>query len=254
MPTPTATADPVLALPTVHGRVRSVRPLADRLVEVTIEGVGALALLGGDDFVYALVSPHPTGIDRGYTMSRFLEHRTDDPVIGAYYTVRRSRPDGSIDLWVVDHGHRGSVGEWMATALPGDPVALWGPRRGFRVPDDARSVLLVADETGLGAVSALLDTMPAAVRVTAVLETVGVTHRPALPERPLVDVAWIDRGDDEPGVTDKLLDAVRDLDDVPDAAFGAGESRRISAVRRHLRRRGLAADRMLMTGYWRRVP
>ena len=46
--------------------------------------------------------------------------------------------------------------------------------------------------------------------------------------------------------------AVRSISRLPDAAFAAGESRHVSEIRRHLRRRGLTADRMLMTGSWQR--
>ncbi|MFN8023749.1 MAG: siderophore-interacting protein [Acidimicrobiales bacterium] len=249
---PTGTdPDPVRALPTVHGRVGSSRRVSDALVELTVvlpDDDITHRLEGGDEFVYVLVA-NGDGIDPAYTMSRFMERRADDPVIGAYYTVRRSRP-GEIDLWAVDHGH-GGVGDWIARARPGDRLALWGPRRGFVTPADARRVVLVADETGLAAVCALVEVLPAHVHATAVLAA-GPTGRPPLPAHDGLEVVWTDRGDDAPGGGDGLVAAIAGLHDTPDAAFGAAESRRITAVRRHLQRRGVRADRMLMTGYWRR--
>ena len=160
-----ATVSPLLsALPTVHGRVVARRRLTEDLLEVTLAGFGAVdgrpwvdRLTGGDQFVFALVSPEPGGIRPGYRLADLLERRPADPVRGAYYTVRCSRPGADeLDLWVVDHGAPGSVGEWMSSASGGDAVALWGPRCGFRIPEDARRVLFVADETGLAAVGALI--------------------------------------------------------------------------------------------------
>lgn len=241
------------ALATVHGRVVNVRRITPKLLEVTVAGFEDYPLGGGDEFVYAMISPAPGGISPSYRMDDYRDQAPDDPVRGAYYTVRRSRPEaGEIDLWVVEHDHPGSVAAWMVAAAPGDRIALWGPRRGFQVPGDAEHVLLVADETGLAAVAALLDHIPPACRVTAMLECVDAAHRPALPAHPALEVAWVDRGD-VPGATNRLLGAVMSaVTGVPDAAFGAAESHQISAVRRHVRKvLGVPAARVLMTGYWR---
>ena len=244
------------SLPTVHGSIVAVRRLVPGLLEVTLGGFADCPLEGGDEFVYVMISPAPGGISPTYGMDDFRDQAADDPVRGAYYTVRRSRPAlGEIDLWVVEHDHPGSVAAWMMQAAPGDPVALWGPRRGYEVPEDAWHLLLVADETGFAAVVALLDTLPADHRATAVLECADASRRPALPDHPGLEVIWVDRGDDAPGRANRLLTAVESLSvaPAPDAAFGAGESRHISAVRRHVRSEfAVPAARMLMTGYWRR--
>jgi NADPH-dependent ferric siderophore reductase len=242
------------SLPTVHGRVVSVSRLAPNLLEVTLGGFVGYPLEGGDEFVYVMVSHEPGGISAGYGTDDYRDQAADDLVRGAYYTVRRSRPEvGEIDLWVVEHDHPGSVAAWMMQASSGDPVALWGPRRGFRVADDAMHVLLVADETGFAAVAAVLDALPADRRASVVLECVDADHRPVLPDHPGLEVIWVDRGDDAPGLRNRLLETVMSISIVVDAAFGAGESRQISAVRRHVRGvLGVPASRVLMTGYWRR--
>ena len=265
-----ATVSPLLsALPTVHGRVVARRRLTEDLLEVTLAGFGAVdgrpwvdRLTGGDQFVFALVSPEPGGIRPGYRLADLLERRPADPVRGAYYTVRCSRPGADeLDLWVVDHGAPGSVGEWMSSASGGDAVALWGPRCGFRIPEDARRVLFVADETGLAAVGALIDQLPDDARATAVIECRGDAHRPCVPPHPGLDLRWVDRGDDAPGTVNRLLPAVGSLmassldagfDAGFDAVFGAAESRHVTEIRRFLRPLGLGADRSMLTGYWRR--
>ena len=78
-----------------------------------------------------------------------------------------------------------------------------------------------------------------------------------MPVHPGLEIIWVDRGGEAPGVTNRLLAAVAASitagDDAPDAAFGAAESRQVSAVRRHLRHAlGMPAARVQMTGYWRR--
>ena len=243
------------SLRTVHGRVAGVERVVPGLLQVTLAGFDDYPLQGGDEFVYTMISHADGGIPPSYDMSDYRDQADDDPVRGAYYTVRRARPDvGEIDLWVVEHDHPGSVAGWMMAATPGQPLALWGPRRGFRPPEDAQHVLFVADETGFAAVAALVEALPGDRRATAVLECRGAAHRPPMPHHPGLEIVWVDRGDEAPGVTNHVLDAVRAVvTTAPDAAFGAAESRQISAVRRHLRHTfGVPAARMSMTGYWRR--
>lgn len=241
-------------LATTHGRVAAVRSIAPDLVEVTLTGFDGYPLRGGDEFVYALVSHAPGGIPRGFSIDAGRDRPDDDPVRGAYYTVRRSRPDlGEIDLWVVVHDHPGSVAAWMAAARTGDPIALWGPRRGFAPPAGISTLLLVADETGLAAVAALIEASGPDVSIHALVEVAGASHAPELPAHPGLTVEWVPRRSEPPGAGAQLLDAVvRSVATAPDAAFGAAESRQISAVRRHLRGAlGMPASAMQMTGYWR---
>lgn len=243
------------SLPTTHATVAGVRDLTPTMLEVTVGGLDDWPAAGGDEFVYVLVSHADGGIDPRYDMSRYRESDPSDPVRGAYYTIRRTRPSaGELDLWVALHDHPGSVAAWMRSASVGHRLALWGPRRGFEFPTDAERALLVADESGVCAVAALIEAAPRDLEIVAIIEGSGPDDRAPLPEHPLLDVHWIDRGDTPAGVGDHLLAAVRDrTDERFDCAFGGAESRRISAVRRHLRHVvGLPAARVSMTGYWRR--
>lgn len=246
--------DQTARLRTVHGRIGSVRDLTPNLLEVTLAGFHDYPLRGGDEFVYAMVSFAAGGIDPSYSMDDHRDAPPGGPVRGAYYTIRRSRPDvGEVDLWVVVHDHPGSVAGWMEAARPGDPIALWGPRRGFELPDGAGHVLFVSDETGFAAVAALVERANPGATLTAFLEVGDRTQVPDLPEHPGLTIHRVARGDDRPGAVNHLLAAITThLHTAPDAAFGAAESRQISAVRRHLRSRfGMAASDVMMTGYWR---
>ena len=247
--------------PTLVSNVAEVRDLTPNLREIVLEGgLERFESAGGDQFVYLMV-----GRDGGpdmppdHTMADQMAGGRDEvPWAGAYYTIRcwdaeRHR----LTLWMVRHDHGDGVGGWVGRAQLGERVALWGPRHGFGgAPPGAESLLLVADESGFAAVAALIDEAPADLPITVLLETVDPDHTVVLPEREHVDVRWLFRGTDEPGIGTRLLDAVRALalPSVGVVAFGAGESRQVTAIRKHLRHeRGLPAHLVSMTGYWRRT-
>ena len=246
------------SLPTHVSEIADVRRITPDLMEIRlVGGLDDFRSAGGDQFVYLMVprSPdHPIPDD--HTMAAQMEADPDTAPLGAYYTVRRWEPEhGRLTIWVVLHGHDDSVGGWAQECASGERVAIWGPRAGMGVRDHARRHLFVADETGIAAVAALLDELPTDVVGHLVAETVDVDHVVELPERPGVAVTWVFRGDDEPGVTNRLLDAVVALDIEPEGlvAFGAAESRQITAIRTHVRHSvGMSAQDVHMTGYWRR--
>lgn len=235
--------------PTTHGRVVRSRPLTAYLREVTIGGLHDYPLAGGDEFVHVLVSWAPGGIPPSLTMADHVGAGGHGPGRGAYYTVRTHRPAaGEIDLWVVCHGHAGSVSAWFETARPGDPLALWGPRTGFVPPLGARRLLLVADETGLAATAAVVESLDGAVEITAVLEAGGVADHPPMPAHPGLTVVWA-------SPRQGLLATVRAVvNRSPDAASVAAEVRQVAALRRYLRDGlGLPRSAVHTVAYWRRT-
>ncbi len=145
----------------------------------------------------------------------------EDQPIGAYYTVRRWRPDDrEIDALFVLHGvdeprstttTGGRAARWAAGAAPGDPVALWGPRTGFAPPPDTDRYLLVADDTGLPAVAAIIESLPPGTPIRVVAEVDAEEDRQPLPERDGVEVTWGYRRGAAPGTTTFLQDAVRTM-------------------------------------------
>ena len=86
--------------------------------------------------------------------------------------------------------------------------------------------------------------VPPGARVDAVTTADGVRLRVAF---------WPARGQERRGTV--LLDAVAAMALVPEGlyAYGAGESRLVTSVRKHLRQeRGLPGPQVQMVGYWRR--
>lgn len=220
----------VSQLTTFQAGVSRIEDLTSRMREVTfVGGLEEFRPIGPDQFL--LVTP-PDGSGQ------------------AYYTVRRWRPEvGEIDMWFVLHGDHSPLSRWAGTAASGDVVTLWGPRTSFDPPAGTDSLLLVADDTGLPAIAAIMEATD--LPVTVIVETYDEEHVLDLPG----PAEWVFRGDDAPGTGGRLSAAVEALEgDLSSTyVFGAGESREMTAIRKHLRtERVLPRESVQMTAYWRR--
>jgi NADPH-dependent ferric siderophore reductase len=219
----------------------------------------------------------------------------EDQPIGAYYTIRRWRPEtAELDMLFVLHGHDGGPGgqaahavpmraserqrasghqlrrqhavwpgnaingqaaAWAAGAASGDPVALWGPRTAFDPPAGTEWFLLVADDTGLPAVAAIIESLPDTTPIVVVAEVDSEEDRQPVPAGAHVDVRWCFRRGAPAGGSTLLVDTVREQawPSGTGYAWGGAESRCITAVRRHVRdEREMPRQAVSMTGYWRR--
>lgn len=262
----TSAEEEMAALASIRTHLTSVVAVTDinpHLRQVTLGG-GDLATtfepLGPDCFFYVLLPPpgrDELTIDQSFTWEAHALMPPDEQPVGAYYTLRAWRPDvAELDMWMVlhDDGHPGHASSWAARAKPGDPVALWGPRTAFHPPADTEHLVLVADETGLPAMAGVLDWMPDGMTATVVAEVADESERQALPARPGVEVIWCHRGSTPAGETTLLVDAVRELPAFtkPTYVFGGGESKAMTAVRRHVRdERGLPREATGLIAYWR---
>ncbi|MEP4648852.1 MAG: siderophore-interacting protein, partial [Ilumatobacter sp.] len=225
-------------------RVGDVRDITPNLRQITFEGgLDDFVSIGGDQFLYVLLPPPGRSeltVDAGFSWASYEAMDPADRPVGAYYSVRAWNPaTRRLDMWFVLHGDDGAASSWAQRVEPGSPVALWGPRTAYDPPATTSSHLIVVDETGFGAACAVLDQLLAADPLATVhlLAEVGdASGRVDVPAGPRVTVSWLDRGGAPPGSTSALVDAVRDTAVADDVyAFGAGESRRITEVRRHLR-------------------
>ncbi|MFK8023941.1 MAG: siderophore-interacting protein [Ilumatobacter sp.] len=248
--------------PTHLSTVVAVTDLNPALRQITFGGLDQFVSLDGDQFMYVLAPPpgqHELTIGMDFTWSRFEEMPDAERPVGAYYTVRRWRPEQrEVDMWFALHDHAGPASSWAADAAVGCPVALWGPRTIYSPAAHASHFVIVVDDSGLGAAAAILDQLlarPNAPTVTVIAETTSPATTIELPTQEGVTIRWLFRADRPAGTGTELLAAVRDLDLDPARTdtFGAAESRQITSVRTHLRQQvGLRADRVSMTGYWRR--
>jgi NADPH-dependent ferric siderophore reductase len=213
-----------------------------------------------DAFVYVLLPPPGRSeltIDRTFTWEGYAGMAAAAQPVGAYYTVRSWDPvRGELTMLMVRHGDDGPASAWVGRATPGDPVALWGPRSAYHPPASADWQLLVADDTGLPAVAAIVESLPQTTPIRVLAEVADESERQDLPETAGCAVTWLYRGDAEPGTTTLLADAVRGVpwpDGTP-YVWGGGESRAMTAVRRHVRGElGLPRDAVSLVAYWRRA-
>ncbi|WP_435175025.1 siderophore-interacting protein [Actinacidiphila sp. bgisy145] len=176
------------------------------------------------------------------------------PVLRAF-TARRIDPDrNELTVDVVLHGDT-PASVWARTALPGDEVALAGPRHDFAPCAQAAWHLLAGDETALPAIAAILEALPDGTPVVALIEVDGPADRLELAAPAGADVRWLYRDGLPAGPGGPLEKAVRDIGR-PFAgaqAWVGAEAGAARAIRRCLLdERGLPRPQLQASAYWKR--
>lgn len=169
-----------------------------------------------------------------------------------WYTVRAHHPEMStIDVDIVTHGDSGPGSAWACAAQVGDRAGYRSGGALYRGHECEGRMLIVADETALPAVAAIMAQHPDVKdRATIHLE---VAHEDALTA---YDFSGADahvhvRGSADPGtaVLPVLHDAA--LKDVV-YAWICGESGMVTEGRRHLVKTvGMDRRHVLFSGYWK---
>ncbi|EYT81945.1 iron utilization protein [Streptomyces sp. Tu 6176] len=171
------------------------------------------------------------------------------------YTVRRVRPElAELDIEFALHGSTPACA-WALAARPGDPAGVFDMGLTYLPPPGTRRQLLVADESAVPAVLAILEDAPAALEADVYLEVPGSADiRTDLTAPAGARVHWLPR-DGSTALPGRLaLDAVSSapLPDGPFYTWVAGESGLATGLRRHLTRdRGVPRTRIAFQGYWR---
>lgn len=245
-----------------HARIMKARVVqrhmvTPHMVELTFqsEDFAAMPDLGPDAFIYVFV-PRPgedaPDVDYDFSWERWRARPVEERQVGRYYTVRRFRPAlGEIDMQMVLHGE-GPLTSWANGAGPGDAVALWGPRAGFRARSAAgKWVFLAADDAGVPAAAGILESMPPDAHGLALLEVRDDDSRQPLAAPANVEVRWLTRHDRPAG--ERLLAAVRAAA-IPSEnvyAWAAAETATTVAIREHLRKGcGIPGRDVCAIGYW----
>lgn len=167
---------------------------------------------------------------------------------GRDYTPRRVEND-EVDLDFVLHG-AGPAVAWARAAQPGDALWIVGPKSSIVLPEDLDWILLVGDETALPAIGRFFDERPTDAPAHAVVTIGAPTARQDLALRDGDTVSWVVASATD---RDVLENAVRTAipDDGDGFAWAGAESRTLLPLRRFLsRERGLAKNRVNITGYW----
>lgn len=168
------------------------------------------------------------------------------------FTPRRFDADSNeLTLDFVLHDH-GVATDWAQRAQPGDEVAISGPGRSDDLDPEARSHLLVGDESAMPAIAQLLEWIPDDRSIEVHLEVRAPDARIPLPDHPGVTVNWHDAEEGaEPGA--EMIDAVHGLDELPDVVWVAGEAAAVQRLRKHLfDERGRDRSSVTARGYWKK--
>jgi NADPH-dependent ferric siderophore reductase len=246
------------ARPLTVAVVRRVERITPNLVRVVVGGDALAAVNAGaytDEYVKVqfpldgVVYPEPFDVN----VIRESMPREHWPVVRTY-TIRRWIPEVP-EMWIdfVVHGDVGVAGPWAVGARPGDPIYFSGPGGKYAPSATAGWHLLVGDESALPAIAAALERMPEGASAKALIEVHDAADEQTLDAPDGAEITWIHRGDLPVG--EALVDAVQKLEfpsgDVD--AFVHGEADFVKELRRHLRLdRGLTADQLSISGYWRR--
>lgn len=175
-----------------------------------------------------------------------------DAIRYSTYTVRRFRQEtGEVDIDFVVHDG-GLASEWAQRANPGDRITINNPRGLYTPPDDIVWQLLVADATGLPALSRLLEQTPRHVQSRVFVEVAEMDHEQALPPHPGATVTWLHRSGNgvAPSRMGEVVRAVP-LPATPGYVWVAGEQKVVRAIRKFVRQElKLPPERYELVGYW----
>lgn len=187
--------------------------------------------------------------------------KTERPIL-RNYTVRAHRADGpdgpEIDVDFVLHGSAaegtaGPASTWAETCEPGATVALLDEGIGFNPPDGLTDLRLVADETGLPAVAAILEGLPPETTGEAIVEVPTAEDRQELSAPAGVTVRWVVREDAHAKPGEAALAAVQaaPVASTPFYGWTVGEQALATGVRAHWVAQGVPKENITFVGYWR---
>jgi NADPH-dependent ferric siderophore reductase len=163
------------------------------------------------------------------------------------YTPRHfSQEKRELTIEFALHGD-GKAAEWALQAHPGQRVRVGGPRGSMIVPNDLGWHLLVADETGMPAISRRLEEL-APDSQAFVFILADAADRRSLDSRARVDAQWCT-------TPIQLLEALRAVV-LPGCgsgfAWGGGEAALMAQVRQILLEKQVPRQRMRVSAYWKR--
>jgi NADPH-dependent ferric siderophore reductase len=206
-------------------------------------------------FIFPIGDRKVPAVGRDFDWDRWFETEEAARPHARNYTVRHWRPEtNQVVVDMILHGDEGRGSVWAEQAEPGDSLVIWGPRMAYDPPPNATWQLLIGDDTGLPAIAAILEHLPRSMRARVIAEVGSPEDEYPLASDADVEVTWLYRGDQAPGRSDALIDAVRAVELPPDEvryAWGGGEFRTMQAIGKYLRREcGFRPSDVATIGYW----
>lgn len=171
------------------------------------------------------------------------------------YTIRSLDVEaGYMDVDFLVHEGESVGSAWALAAQPGHKVGVMGPVG--RPVRQADWYVIGADETGLPAVSRMLETLPAETKGVAFIEVANAAERQPIANNTGIELHWLEREGRAAGTDERLARSVLSVEWPKEGAlFGwfAAEAKAAKLVRDEWRgRMGLGRDQTLAAAYWRR--
>ncbi len=199
-----------------------------------------------------LVMPDPEPVDVRACVAALPE--ADRPAL-RWYTIRDHDPVlGQVDLDIVTHGDNGPGSAWTCRARPGDPVGIRAGGALYRGGEVRGRQVLVADETAVPSVAAILDSWGGAddARDHGVEVHVEVADPAVLAAYDLGDAIVHRRAGRSGSALVPALEAALAGAGGPVAyAWACGEAGLVAGARRALRRHGADRHSIFTCGYWK---
>ncbi len=260
----TTTAEPLVRTQPAQfeATVVAVTDLGGGMTRVTCaaDGLRSFVPCGPDEYVgllmptagRPLVMPDPEPLDLRACVAALPE--ADRPAL-RWYTIRDHDPVlGHVDLDIVTHGDSGPGSAWTCRARRGDQVGLRAGGALYRGGEVRGRQVLVADETAVPSVAAILDSWGGAgdARDHGVEVHVEVADLAVLAAYDLGD-ATVHRRTGRPGSTlvPALEVALAAAGGPVDYAWVCGEAGLVAGARSALRRHGLDRRSIFTCGYWK---
>lgn len=232
--------------------------LSPHLVRIVAGGPGIAQVEdnGMTDAYSKMLFTHPgTNLTPPYDMAALREQLPLDQLPSVRtYTVRKFDLEAG-QLWIdfVVHGADGVAGPWADHAQPGDPLVLKGIGGGYAPNPEAPWHFLAGDDSAIPAISSALEAMPRDAQGVALIEVSGPADEIAIDAPDGVEVTWLHRGEEAPGTSTILVDAVRATpwrDGTPQV-FVHGERGAMKALRPYFTdERGLERRGLSLSAYW----
>ena len=260
----TTTAEPLVRtdLPQFEATVVAVTELGGGMRRVTCaaEGLRTFVPCGPDEYVgllmppsgRALVMPDAAAADVRASVAGIPD--ADRPAL-RWYTIRDHDPVlGQVDLDIVTHGDSGPGSAWTRRARPGDPVGIRAGGAIYRGLDAPGRQVLVADETAVPSVAAILDAWGGAAdaRDHGVEVHLEVADAAVLASYELGDASvHLRTGRPGDAVVAGLDRALADRPGPVRYAWACGEAGLVARARRTLLHRGAEREAVTYCGYWK---
>jgi NADPH-dependent ferric siderophore reductase len=177
----------------------SRRQLTPGMIRLTFGGPGLSTFKStgiGDEYLRLFFPNEKTGrlhLPHIAEDGRWTYPDGQDALRYSTYTIRGFRPErGEIDIDFVVHAG-GRASEWAQRAMPGARITINNPRGLYAPPADTVWQLLVADATGLPALSRLLEQTPRHVQSRVFVEVARSEDEQELPAHPGATMTWLHR-------------------------------------------------------------